>query len=509
MELRQLIRCAAVLFIFFTASAAQTRKHAVHPNPRPKPHTGNAAYINYDLLASPQETYGLFGYGRRIGSGVVQLGFLARAAGDDRTFTLIGAGWQRHSEHGGSTVTIGDAESYRGKYEESVRFTGVQYAARNLAYSLGFERADLPDSPMHFGSVMAQLTASRVLGKRLTAETHLFADSGATLLGLAAGWRTPAAGELHLGLAPERTKGLTGFFSYAYASRRVHVAIDDRVWGAQSYAPGIPAPANYRGAHATLEYNISRHGDAIRVTYATQTQGVFSVRTATAGYVARIDGADLHIDLASAGAAGMHRIGLDTYFSVPLDGRRVLTEATSSQGNALSSAVTLRQDLPESGVGTGYAVNMGQSGTAYADATVNLRSSASSTQLELSRFGGELSWNAEFSGALMFLDGRTLATNQTIDQSGAYDMLKGRSSIGITIVRRNGEPIPAGSTVSAIGEDGQWRVDSDGRVELDDITAGPQTLLVTLPSGVCTIGIVAPPATNIAYDLGKQICRRT
>jgi outer membrane usher protein FimD/PapC len=109
----------------------------------------------------------------------------------------------------------------------------------------------------------------------------------------------------------------------------------------------------------------------------------------------------------------------------------------------------------------------------------------------------------------MFLDGRTLATNQTIDQSGAYDMLKGRSSIGITIVRRNGEPIPAGSTVRAIGEDGQWRVDSDGRVELDDITAGPQTLLVTLPSGVCTIGIVAPPATNIAYDLGKQICRRT
>jgi hypothetical protein len=152
---------------------------------------------------------------------------------------------------------------------------------------------------------------------------------------------------------------------------------------------------------------------------------------------------------------------------------------------------------------------MGQNGTSFADAMLNLRTAGSTAQFELSHFGGPISWIAEFSGALMFLDARPLAANQTIDQSRAVDALKGRSSVALTIVNGTGSAIAAGSAVRAIGENGEWRVDGDGRVELDDIAAGPQTLIVTLASGSCVIGIMAPPAFDGPYDLGKQICRRT
>ena len=464
--------------------------------------------MNYDFFASPQEAYGIFGYGNRVGNGVAELDALARAFGENRAVILLGAAWQRHSDISGSTLTIGDAESYRGKYEDSVRFDGILFSGRDVSYALGWERTDVPDSVMHFGSLMAQLTASKTLNRRLIGEAHFFADSGMDVIGVGAAWTTRGMGDFRFGVAPDRDRGITGFYGYAFNSPRLRLAIDDRIWGTQGFDLDRREPPNYRQLRMTAEYKTSP-SDTLRFAYGTQFQGAFSTRTVTLGYIERIEGAELHVDLGSSAAGRMHNAGLATYLSLPVGSGLALTEQSSLQGGASSANVQLKQNLRDDGIGTGYALNLGRSGTSFADASFTSGTSGSTTQIELSRFGaGGISWDAEFSGALIFVNGQRLALNQKIDQGSASDILKGRSAIALALVTETGQPLPVGSIVRALGESGNWRVEADGRVQIDDIAAGPQTLIVTLPYGTCVAGVAIPPNPNGTSDLGRQVCRR-
>jgi outer membrane usher protein FimD/PapC len=465
------------------------------------------SYVNYDVFAWPQNVYGEFAYGMRLGAGVAQVGLLARALGEGRGITLLGAAWQRHSNITGSTLTIGDAESYRGKYEESVRFDGVQYAGRNVSYAFGWERTDFPDSPVHFGSLMAQLTASKDLGRRLTAEAHFFADANSDLIGAGATWTTAGMGRVRFGAAPARGRGVTGFVAYAFTSPRLSITIDDRVWGAQAFDPGAFAPPNYRQLRATAEYRTSLT-DTMRLTYAAQSQGGLPIRTTTLGYAKRIEGTELHVDLVTSAAGSVRNTGLATYLSIPVGVGLTLSEQGSVQGGAALNSVTLKQNIPDSGIGRSYALDFGSNSAAVTDARFVSGTPGSTTQLELSRFGGQLGWNAEFSGAVTFINGKALAANQKIDQSTAFDVLKGRSAAALTILAESGQSLPAGSLIRVIGETGAWRSDADGRVQITDIATGPQTLIVTLPTSTCVVGVTIPPNVNGPSDLGKQVCRR-
>lgn len=475
----------------------------MRPNTR---HSGS--YLNYDVFASPQSAYGIFGYGTRVGSGIAQVDVLARAFGENRGIMLAGLAWQRHNDTTGSTLTIGDSESYRGKYEESVRFDGISYTSRNLSYALGWERTDFGESAMRFGSAVAQVSATKRIAPRLTGEAHFFADASTQLIGLGATWATPTMGEVRLGLAPARGHGLTGFFGYAFTSPRLRVSIDDRIWGAQSFDIGELAPANYRQLRATVEYKTSPT-DAVRVAYATQAQGGFSTRATTLGYSKRVGGTDLHVDFASTASGSLHNTGVATYLSVPLGGGRSVTEQNSLQGGTASNSITYKQDLPESGVGTAYALNYGRNGTSITSASVTSQTLGSTTKVDVSHVGNTFAWDAEFSGSVFFFDGRPYAVNQTLDQSQALDALNGRGSANLMIVSETGRPLPAGSIVRVLGESGEWRVDADGSVEIDDLATGPQTLIVTLPHGTCILGIIMPPnLQSSSYDFGKQLCLR-
>jgi hypothetical protein len=467
----------------------------------------SASYVNYDLLASEDNVYGIFGYGMRAGSGVAQVNVLARAVGEYRGLMLAGAAWQYHSDATGNTFTIGDAESLRGKYEDSVRFDGVQYTSQNLTYDVGWERTDFGDSAMHLGSFVTEATATKPLTPQLTGEAHFYSDASTAMLGLGAIWNTPRTGQLHFGLAPTTSKGVTGFFSYTFTSPRVNLTLEDRVWSASSnLAAGTFPEDNYRQLQGTLQYKTSST-TAIRLQYGTQAQSGFAARSMILGFVQKLNDADLHIDFASTAAGSFHNAGLTSYFSLPLGNGRSITSQNMLLNGAASNNVTVKQNLPESGVGTSYALRFDGSGTSFADATVSTQTSGSSSKFELSRVAGQVAWNSELSGSVFFFGGTPVRVNQTIDQSSAFDALRGRGAATLRIVSETGTPLPTGLIVRALNDDGEWRVTQDGRVELSDIATGPQTLIVASRQVTCVVATVVPPAINGKADLGTQVCR--
>jgi hypothetical protein len=465
----------------------------------------SASYFNYDVFGSPQTAYGTFAYGMRVGSGVAQISTLARAAGDQHGIMLTGLGWRRQSDSG-NTLVIGDAQSHLGKYEDSVRFDGVQYAGTNFAYDVGWERTDFGDAAMHFGQFVTEATAWKPLGPRFTAEAHIFGDSGTKLVAIGGIWTTPRFGQLRFGVAPIGTQGNTGFFAYNFTSPRWNVSVDDRIWDAQSYQVGLYTPENYRQMKATLQYAVSP-ATKVRVGFGTQSQGGFAVHTAFMGFVQNVQGTEVHVDYTQSSSSFARNAGLVTYLSVPLGGGRSVTAQNTLAGGISAKTLTLKQDTRSDGLGTSYAVDFGQNGTSFTDAQITSRSAGSTTQLQLARFAGPLSWSSEFSGAIVFFGGRPFATNQPIDQTDAFDTLKGRSSATVTLVTPAGDVLPPGSIVRSFGDIAQWRIDEDGHVSLTDVDTGPQTLLVTTPSGTCIASITMPPNMNTSYDLGKQICR--
>jgi hypothetical protein len=473
----------------------------VYPNARTK----TASYVNYDFLASPQDAHGNLAYGMRLGSGVAELDALARPIGDARGIMLSGLAWRAQSEPG-NVLIIGDAQSRQGKYEESVRFDGVQYAGQNVAYDIGWERTDFGDSAMHFGRFMTEAAAWKPLG-RFTAEAHLFADSSTKLLALGGTWATPRFGQLSFGIAPSARHGLTGYLGYAYATPLLRFTLDDRTWSAQGFSFGDLVPGNYRRLQADLQYNTSPT-TKLHVAFSTQAQSGFSVNSVAVGYIERFQGAEMHVDLTQSGSPFAHNAGLATYFSLPLGGgRRVIAQNTLAAGDA-ARTISFKQDAPASGTGTSYALDLAQNGTSFANALVGLKSAGSTTQLQLSRAGGLVTWSSEFTGSLVFLGGTAFAANQTIDQSDAFDTLKGRNSVIVTIVDSHGFALPGGSIVRAAGEDGAWRLDAAGRTTLTDVVAGPQTLNVTTSAYTCVVAVSIPPNLGVSTDLGVQVCRR-
>jgi outer membrane usher protein FimD/PapC len=465
----------------------------------------SAGYVNYDFFASPQDAYGNLAYGMRLGSGIAQVSAFARPVGDDRGIMLSGFAWRRQSESG-NTLLIGDAQSRQGKYEESLRFDGVQYVGQNLAYDAGWQRTDFGDSAMHLGQFLIEASAWRPMGRLFTLQTHLFADSTNTLLALGGAWTTPRWGQVSFGIAPASAHGVTGFFGYALNTRRVHFTVDDRTWAAQSIGIDGVMPGNYRQLKMDLQY-VSSPATKVHLGFGTQTQGGFNVNNLAIGYAQRVENTDLHVDFTQSGSSFAHSSGLVTYFSLPLGNARSLTAQNVLTGGYAAKTISFKQDSDASGLGTSYALEFGQNGRSFSDATITAATLGSTAQVQLSRMGGPLEWSSEFSGSIVFFGGAPFAAGQMIDQSTAFDTLKGRSSAMLTIVNYRGRPLSAGSIVRAIGEDGSWRIAEDGRVSLDDLTIGPQTLLVSSGTSTCVVGIVMPPNVNGSYDLGRQICR--
>jgi hypothetical protein len=433
---------------------------------------------------------------------------LAREAGENRGIVLAGAGWQRQSGDGDNTLTIGDAETMRGRYEESVRFDGVQYASPSVSYAVGWERTDFADTAVHYGSFVTAVTATKALNSRLRAEAHLFADGGTALAGVGAAWTTPSFGQVSLGIAPERGRGVTGYFGYSYSSSRLRISVDDRIWGAQNIDMGMPEMANYRQLQTSLEYRTSP-ATSLRFAVANQSMGGSAVRTAGLGFVEKLNaGSEFHLDLISTHAGTLRSTGLTTYFSVPTGAGSSVVAQQTLAGSAAASAVTLKQDIPKSGVGTAYSVNFGHGATPYTDATFTSQTVGSTAKLELSRFGASTSWTWEFSGSLLFLGGKAYASHQVVDPDSAADALHGRASANVTLVNEMGAPLPAGAVVRVVGDNAQARISLDGDVQLLNFPAGTQTLIVSLAHANCIAGIVMPPNATASYDLGRHVCAR-
>lgn len=466
----------------------------------------NPAYLNYDFRASPRDAHASFDYGLRLGTGIAQLSTLARLFGESRGVMVTGLSWQRYSDSG-NTLIVGDSESRRGLYEDTVRFDGIQYSSPDFSYDAGWQRTDAGDAPMHVAGFIAQATAAKDLTSHLRAEAHMFSGSGTLLIGAGATWSNAHLGDVHFGFAPARGHGVTGFFGYSLHSRKLKFTLDDRAWSAQNSDPAQLAQPNYRQLRAAIEYAASPV-TKVRLIYGSQTQGFLSARTLTLGYVRHIGDAEAHVDFAAASSGTRRSAGFTTYLSVPLSSGRSFLEQSSLSGGVPESAVTLKQDLPDSQIGTGYALKFeNAAGTSLTDATFHAQTSGSSAQVELLRVGPRVDWNSEVSGSLVFFGGKRLAVNQTIDASGAFETLKGRTAVKMRVVAESGKALPPGAIVRALYEPGEWRLSSNGYVELDQVTPGPQTFIVTTPSATCVIATIVPPPVAGEPDIGTQICR--
>jgi hypothetical protein len=466
----------------------------------------NPAYLNYDFRASPRDVHGSFDYGLPLGSGIAQVSTLARLFGEHRGVMLTGFSWQRYSDSG-NTLVIGDSESRRGLYEDTVRFDGIQYSSPDFSYDAGWQRTDFGDAPMRTGGFVAQATAAKPLSAHLRAEAHIFAGSGTLLIGAGGVWSNTRFGDLQFGVAPARRQGITGYFGYALHARKLKFTLDDRIWTAQAAVDSAQlVQPNYRQLRAAVEY-AAAPDTTLRLIYGLQTQGFLSARTLTAGYARRVGDADAHLDFAAVSSGGRRSAGFTTYLSVPLGEGRSFLEQSSLSGGVPESAVTLKQDLPNSGTGAAYALKLENAGTSLTDATFHAQTNGSSTQVELLRAAGRMDWNSEFSGSLVFFGGKELGVNQTIDASGAFQTLKGRTAVRMRVVAESGKALPPGAIVRALYEPGEWRLSSNGDVELDQITPGPQTFIVTTPSASCSIATIVPPAVSGEPDMGTQVCR--
>lgn len=472
----------------------------------PAAKASNPGYLNYDFRASPRDVHASFDYGLRLGSGIAQFSTLARAVGESRGIMLSGLAWQRHSDSG-NTLIVGDSESRRAQYEDAVRFDGIQYSSPDFAYDVGWLRTDFGNGEMRFGSFVAQATATKHVSERLQLDAHLFTGSGTALAGLDADWTSPHAGDVLLGLAPAGGHGLTGFFGYTAHSGPLKFTLDDRIWSAQGAQPAELEAPNSRQLHAALEYHLS-FAASVRAVYGSQSQAGFSARTLTVGFIRRVGDAEAHLDFAAANSNHAHNAGFTTYLSVPMGGGRTFQEQSSLAGGVPASTVTLKQDLPQSGNGSAYALKFDNGGTtSLTDAMFRSQTGGSSTQVEILRSGPRLDWNSEFTGSLVFFGGKAVGINQIIDQSGAFDALKGRTAAKVRIVTETGKALPAGALVRALYELGQWRLGSDGYVELDNLEPGPQSFVVTTASGTCLVTTIVPPPVGGEPDIGTQVCR--
>lgn len=482
--MRSLWVCGLALML--TAAASPPPAH------RPQPHRHKAIYFNYDVLAAPHDVHALFGWGVRVGSGVAEIDTAARMQGETRGISLAGFAWRAESPSG--VLVIGDAQTLRGKYEDPVRFDGVQFAGRNVTYEAGWERTDFGDGAMQLGRFVTEATAQKVINSRLTAQAHLFAGSQTSLIALGAIYRTPYSGLIAFGVAPEQDGALTGFWGYALTSPRWSASLDDRV------------TQNVQRFSADVRYRIAP-GSEVHLRDGYQRQGAARIRALSFGYAQTVNDAELHVDFVRNAGSFSHSAGLATYLSLPMGGRRSITAQSDLSNGAASRTIALKQDAPDDAAGTGYDIEFGESGgSRFQNATFISQTGASTAQLALSRTGGPLSWNAEFSGSLLLLDGKHLAARRQIDANGAFQTLSGRGAASLTLVMRDGSPVPEGSLVRALASDAVWRAGTGGRVTIDDLQPGAQTLIVTLPKGACIASIVMPPLITEPADLGKQIC---
>jgi outer membrane usher protein FimD/PapC len=334
---------------------------------------------------------------------------------------------------------------------------------------------------------------------------ELFADATTKFAALGGTWRTLHAGNVQVGIAPAAS-GLTGYVAYTLYTPRLAVNVGDRVWSPQVVDAEDTLP-NSRQLRGTVDYTVTRTGK-VHFAYASMVQGGFPLRTYALGYVQRMGGLDLHADVTETVAFGTTRAGLAAYFSLPLGNGTTLSGANNAFNAISQNPTTPKQQRMSTDFGAQYALNFGD-GTSLTNATFSSRAAGSTARLNVSRFGGHVSLNSEFSGSLVFLGGKALATNEVIDQDSALDALNGRSAATLIAVNESGQWLSAGTIVRAATDVGQWRVGPDGRVDIDDIGAGPQTLVVTSRTANCIIAIVVPPNATNAYDLGTQVCRKT
>ncbi len=483
--MRSLLVCGLALML--TAAAASPP-----PAHRAQAHRHKAIYFNYDVLAAPHDVHALLGWGVRVGNGVAEIDTAARLQGETRGFTLAGFAWRAQSPSG--VLVIGDAQTLRGKYEDPVRFDGIQFAGRNLTYEAGWERTDFGDGAMQLGRFVTEATAQKTINSRFTAQAHLFAGSETALIALGGTYSTPYAGRLAFGVAPEQSGALTGFWSYALTAPKWSASLEDRI------------TPNVRRLSADVHYRIAP-GSELHLREAFQRQGAVELRALTLGYAQTIDDAELHVDVVRNAGSFSHSSGLTTYLSLPMGGGRSITAQNDLSGGAASRTVAYKQEAPDNARGTGYDIELGESGgTRFENAAIVSQTGASTTQLAISRTGGPLSWNAEFSGSLLLLDGKHLAAQQQIGAEGALETLSGRGAAAVMLVMRDGTAVPEGSLVRAFGSDAVWRTASDGRLTIDNLQAGPQTLIVSLPKGACVAAIVMPALISGPTDLGKQLC---